>query len=122
MSDATTAAIVGPLLGLFGTAVRWVMHRIAGDKRAGLRALLESVVTQILYSGDVDLDNVKARIESAARIALSKAGVTGALADELVHEVVEYGAAKLHERFDEFTRNLESLSAAADKVKQELKP
>ncbi len=74
----------------------WLYHKAKGDKTESARSILYSTVTQVVNQSGVDIDNVKARAETAVRAALAKLGITGAIADALVHEFVEYAASELH--------------------------
>ncbi len=78
----------------------WLYHKAKGDKTESTRDILDAIVTQVLHTSGVDVDNVKSRFETAARAALAKRGITGAVADTLVHEFVEYAAEQLHLNID----------------------
>lgn len=96
-----------------GAAATWLYHKAKGEKTASANDILESLVTQVINAPDVNLENVKQRIDSAARAALAKVGVRGAIAERLVHEFVEYGSAELHKRFDLWTKSMMKLDNAA---------
>lgn len=114
--------LVLSLATLVGTGIAWIVHKVRGDKVASARDILDSLVTQALNAPGVNLDNIKSRVEKAARDALAKRGIKGAIAETLVHEFVEYASAQLHERFDLITRNVEQMADAAAKVKAAMVP
>ncbi len=106
----------GVTIGVLG----WLWRLVHGDKVESARDILDSVVTQVLNTPGLNLDNVKQKIEAAARPALAKLGIKGSLADNLIHEFVEYGAGVLHERMDlfekELQKRLDDLAAKAQDV------
>ncbi len=109
--------VVGILVAL-GT---YLWHKARGDKTTSARDILDSIVTQVINSDGVDLENVKARTEAKCRAALAKAGIKGTLAETLVHEAVEYASAQLHERFDLFTKSMNNMMAETLKLEQTVK-
>lgn len=109
------------ILTAIAAGATWLFRKARGEKTQTARELLENVVTQVLNSDGVDLENVREKLEARLRAALAKRGIKGKLAERLVHEFVEWGAAELHERYDGITRNLERMYKAAEGVGGELK-
>ncbi len=95
--------------GIFLSGLAWLYHKAKGDKTASARDILDSLVVQVINAPGVNLDNVKDRVELAARTALKKMGLKGAIVETLVHEFVEYGSAELHKRYDLIDKQLQEM-------------
>lgn len=94
-------------------AIGWLYHRAKGDKTQSARDVLDSIVAQALNTPGISVDNVKMHVETLAREALTKRGISGKVADALVHEFVEFASAQLHRRVDIAARDLARADAAA---------
>jgi gas vesicle protein len=105
--------------GIAAAATTWLIAKARGNKTQSGRDILDSIVTQVINAPGVDLENVKDRVSLAARLALKRIGLKGAIVETLVHEAAEYALAQLHERFDLVTRELAKLAKATEKVKAE---
>ncbi len=101
---------------VLAAAATWLIHKARGEKTASARDILDSIVTQVINTADVDLENVKLRADQAIRSKLAELGIKGAAAELMVHEFVEYASAQLHERFDRWTRAMDKLDAAVQTV------
>lgn len=101
------------LIPLLGFVASWLYHKIKGDKTQSIRELLDSVVTQVIYSPGVDLDNVRSRAEARILELLARKNVKGKLAEALVHEFTEFAVAELHKRFDLINRQFQDNAAKA---------
>ncbi len=121
MSKLDPNVVVSWLSALGGLAL-WLWHKAHGEKTADASDILDSLVTQIINTPGVDLDNVRARIETKAREALAKIGLKGAAADMLVHKFAEYGLAKLHEKFDLMQKSFETMVKKTIAVGDALEP
>ncbi len=110
--------VVSTAIGVLG----WLYHKARGDKTESARAVLQSLVRQVLFSDGVDLDNVRSRFEALAKTALAKRGFKGAIVDALIHEFSEYAAAELAERLDLYQSQLDQLDKVAAGVNETLKP
>lgn len=117
--DPNVVALIVSVLGGLWT---WISHKANGEKTSTWREILDDVVRQVINAADVDLDNVKARLETKLQDAVTKIGLRGPTANSLVHEFVEYGSAELHERFATIQRQLDKISAEAQATLKVLRP
>ncbi len=109
-------------LSLLGGVGLWLWHKAKGDKTKSAKGLLDDVVTQVINSPDVNLDNVQSMGEKAARDALAKIGFRGAAAETLVHLAATAASAELHRRFDLMTRNMDAMFKATVAAEKALTP
>ncbi len=110
------------VISAIGSVALWLWNKARGDKTKTAREVLDDVVLQVINAGDVDLDNVKARVTELGLEALRKLHVTGMPATVLVHEFVEYAAGRLAERLYLHQRRLDALVVGAEAVQKAMTP